>query len=61
VPVGPGWGSRGAAVVYAGVNPDNLPAVAAAGVKMVGVASAIDDLVYGAMARAVGAYLRRDG
>jgi hypothetical protein len=43
----------GATVVYAGVNASNLPAVAETGVKMVGVASAVDDLVYKAMGEAI--------
>ena len=40
-------------VVYAGVNASNLPAVAQTGVKMVGLASAVDDLVYKAMGAAI--------
>lgn len=43
----------GATVVYAGVNASNLPAVAETGVKMVGIASAVDDLVYKAMVEAI--------
>ncbi|HEY42429.1 MAG TPA: hypothetical protein G4O11_00405 [Anaerolineae bacterium] len=43
----------GATVVYAGVNVSNLPAVAETGVKMVGVASAVDDLVYKALFEAI--------
>lgn len=43
----------GATVVYAGVNASNLPAVAETGVKMVGIASAVDDLVYKAMGEAI--------
>ena len=42
-----------ASVVYAGVNTENLTAVARTGVKMVGVASAVDDLVYRALFEAI--------
>lgn len=47
---------KGPTVVYAGVNAVNLPAVAATGVKMVGVASAVDELVFIALTRAIGEY-----
>lgn len=40
-------------VVYAGVNAKNLPVVAQSGVTMVGIASAVDDLVYKAMGEAI--------
>ena len=43
----------GATVVYAGVNASNFPTVAETGVKMVGVASAVDDLVYRALFEAI--------
>lgn len=40
-------------MVYAGVNANNLPAIAETGVRMVGLASAVDDLVYDAMIDAI--------
>jgi len=46
----------GATVVYAGVNPANLGAIAETKVKMVGVASAVDDLIYRALADTIGQY-----
>lgn len=45
-----------ATVVYAGVNADNLPVIVETGVKMVGVASAVDDLVYRALVEAIGQF-----
>jgi hypothetical protein len=47
-------------VVYAGVNVSNLPAVAQTGVKMIGLASAVDDLVYKAMGEAINQLLPRE-
>ncbi len=40
---------QGPTVVYAGVSIDNYPAIAATGVKMVGLASAADELIYRAL------------
>lgn len=48
-------------VVYAGVNSSNLPAVTETGVKMVGVASAVDDLVYEAMGKAINPLVNAGG
>ncbi|OGO18354.1 MAG: hypothetical protein A2Z14_04765 [Chloroflexi bacterium RBG_16_48_8] len=41
-------------VVYAGVNTSNLRAIAETGVRMIGVASAVDDLVYKALTETIG-------
>jgi thiamine monophosphate synthase len=50
---------NGPTAVYAGVNADNLPTVAATGVQMVGIASAVDDLLYLALNSAVEPYIQR--
>lgn len=43
----------GPTVVYAGVNAQNLPEIARTGVKMVGLASAVDDQLFEALDQAI--------
>ena len=47
---------KGATVVYAGVNAANWSAIAKTGVKMVGLASGVDDVVYHALSDAIAEY-----